>query len=267
MSKLLYGDLSYRIRKCIFDVHNHIGVGYDEETYHQGLIRRFKKEGFVFSSKEKRKLEHRAKLIREFILDFLIEDKIILSLKSLPCDFLQNNYIQLITELKIWQKHVGIIANFGLPKVNIERRVFHEKLFSLDENYDYIKDKMSENESRLMKKIRQAIIFVGHFHGLGFGKSVIQKLVEAEFEYQKIDFLKGVPVPIYYFDEKIRTYKMRCLLIEKNIICGITALQNTITYHDISKIKSYLQALNKNIGLAINFGKSKLEIRGITNNF
>ena len=213
MSKLLFEDLSFDIRKCIFDVHNRIGVGYDEETYHQGLIRRFKKDGFIFSSKENKKLEHRTKTIREFILDFLIEDKIILSLKCLPCDFLQNNYVQLITELKLWKKHVGLIANFGLPKVKIERRVFHEKIFSLNENYDYIKDKMNEKERELMKKIRQLIIFVGQFHGLGYGKTVVQKLVEAELEYQQIEFSKGVPIPIYYFDEKIRTYKMRCLLI------------------------------------------------------
>jgi hypothetical protein len=58
---------------------------------------------------------------------------------------------------------------------------------------------------------------------------------------------------------------MRHLLIENSIICGITALQDSITHHDISTIKSYLKALKLSVGLAVNFGKSKLEIKGVRN--
>ncbi len=261
--ELLYRDLTYAIRRCIFDVHNDIGVGYDEETYHQGLIRKFKQEGISFSSKERTELKHREILIREFVLDFLIENKIILSLKCLPCDFLQVNFIQLFTELKLWRKHLGIIANFGQPKVKIERRIFHEKPLVIDENYDYIKNEMNETKRQILKKVRQSILLVGKLHGLGFGKPIVKKIIETELAYQGISCEKGIAIPVNYLGETIRNYKMRHLLIEQNIICGITALQDSITYHDISTIKSYLQALKLKIGLALNFGKSKLEIKGV----
>ncbi len=167
MQELLYEDLSFAIRQCVFEVHNDVGVGYDEETYHQGLKRRFALEGISFVSKERTELKHRGIVIREFELDYLIENKVILALKCLPCDFLQVNYIQLFTELKLWQKRLGLLVNFGQPKVKIERR--------------------------------------------------------------------------------------------------ITALQDSITHHDISTIKSYLKALKLAAGLAVNFGKSKLEIKGVRN--
>jgi len=259
----LYKDLTYAIRQCVFDVHNEIGVGYDEETYHQGLIRKFGREGVVFSSKEKFKLKHRGILVQEFALDFLLEDKIILALKSLPCDFLQVNYVQLFTELKLWQKHLGLLVNFGLPKAKIERRIYDDKHFVVDENYDHVKNRMTETEQQIMKRVRDAILFVGETHGLGFGKSVVRKLVEAELAYQQIQNDKDVPIPINYLGEVIRTYKMRHLLLEKRLVCGITALQDAVTYHDISKIKSYLRALKLQVGLAVNFGKSKLEIKGV----
>ncbi len=263
VGELLYKNLTYAIRQCIFEVHNDIGVGYDEETYHQGLIRRFDLEGISFASKERIKLKHRGILIREFALDFLIEEKIILSLKCLPCDFLQINFIQLFTELKLWQKHLGLMANFGQPKVKIERRIYHEKPLVIDENYDYVKDQMSQTERQIMKRLRQSIVFIGKLHGLGFGKSIVQKIVETELGYQRIRFEKGVPIPVSYLGETIRTFKMRHLLIEQKIICGITALQDSITHHDISQIKSYLRALKLKIGLVVNFGKSKLEIKGV----
>lgn len=263
MQELLYEDLTYVIRQCVFDVHNDIGVGYDEETYHQGLIRKFGREGVAFSSKEKIRLKHRGILVQEFALDFLLEDKVILALKSLPCDFLQVNYVQLFSELKLWTKHLGLLVNFGQPKVKIERRIYDDKPFVVDESYDHIKSRMTEHERQILQRVRDAILFVGETHGLGFGKSVVRKLVEAELAYQQIQNDKDVPVPVNYLGETIRTYKIRHLLLEKRLVCGVTALQDAVTYHDVSKIKSYLRALNLSIGLAVNFGKSKLEIKGV----
>jgi GxxExxY protein len=56
MQELLYEDLTFAVRHCIFEVHNDIGVGFDEETYHQGLARKFVREGVSFVSKERIKL-------------------------------------------------------------------------------------------------------------------------------------------------------------------------------------------------------------------
>jgi GxxExxY protein len=265
MQELLYEDLTFTIRSCIFEVHNDIGVGFDEETYHQGLARKFVREGISFVSKERIKLKHRGILVREFELDYLIEDKVILALKCLPCDFLQVNFIQLFTELKLWQKQLGLLVNFGLPKVKIERRIYHEKPLIVDENYDYIKGQMDGTERQALKSLREAILFVAETHGLGFGKSVMRKLLETELAYQQIKFEKNFSVLVNYLGETIRVFKMRHFLIENSIICGITALQESITHHDISKIKSYLKALKLSIGLAVNFGKSKLAIQGVRN--
>ena len=113
-------------------------------------------------------------MIRKFILDLLIEDKVILSLKCIPCDFLQVNYVQLFAELKLWQRNLGLLANFGQPKVKTERIIFHEKPVIVDENYDYIKVKMSNSERSIIKKLQEVSTFVGQQHGLGFGRPIVQ---------------------------------------------------------------------------------------------
>jgi GxxExxY protein len=263
LADFLFKDLTYSIRSCIFSVHNDIGVGYDEETYHQALIRKFELAGIPFVSKEHTKLRHRETLIREFVLDFLIEDKVILSLKCLPSNFLQVNFVQLFAELKLWRKNLGFLINFGQPKVKIERIIFHEKPVVIDENFDYIKERMSHQERSVLKELRETIVYVANEQGLGFGKVLLQKIMETELTFRRIKFQKDVSIPINYLGETIRIYKMRNLLIENSIILGITALQDSISYHDISKIKSYLKALNLSIGIAVNFGKSKIEIKGV----
>ncbi len=39
--ELIYEDLTHELIGCFFDVHNSLGVGFDEPTYHKALQRRF----------------------------------------------------------------------------------------------------------------------------------------------------------------------------------------------------------------------------------
>jgi len=100
--ELIYKELTERLRNHVFAVHNELGVGYDEETYHQWLIRHFQEDGDIaFVSQEIKWLLHRNLPVRMFKLDLLTFDKIILLLKCIQSDFIQPNYVQMISELKL----------------------------------------------------------------------------------------------------------------------------------------------------------------------
>ncbi|MCI0694763.1 GxxExxY protein [candidate division KSB1 bacterium] len=47
--------------------------------------------------------------------------------QSLLDCFLQNHYVQIISELKLWQKDLGLLVNFGRLKTEFERIPFDEK--------------------------------------------------------------------------------------------------------------------------------------------
>ncbi len=150
--KLLHEDLTHKIRHCIFEVRNEIGAGFDEETYHQGLLLSFERNGLPFVSKEKCDLTHRGVFVRSFINDFLLDDKVLLSVKCVPCKFLQAHYVQLFSELKLWKKDLGMIVNFGLPDLDIERYAFTEK------NPTFVEDKVVLMIVALQKTIDQSEI-------------------------------------------------------------------------------------------------------------
>ena len=71
---ILYEDITKKIRGCIYNVHNEIGPGYDEEIYHQGLIISFKKLGIPYLSKERKHLNYRNEIIyfRETAVKFRV---------------------------------------------------------------------------------------------------------------------------------------------------------------------------------------------------
>ncbi len=121
---LLHKELTFELRKCMIEVHNEIGAGFDEETYHQGLLRRFMKVGIPYVSKQQREVTHRGASIKVFELDYLADDKVIIELKCLRCGFLRANYVQILSYLKLWQKNLGLLVNWGFPRLQIKRMSF-----------------------------------------------------------------------------------------------------------------------------------------------
>jgi len=261
--ELLYKDLTYKIRKCIFEVQNEIGAGFDEETYHQGLIMSFTNHNLPFLSREKKALLHRGKIVHNFINDFVLFDKIILSVKCVPCEFLRAHYIQLFSELKVWKMKVGQIVNFGLPVIEIERYVYIEKEPNYIENYTYIDNHINNQEKEILAQIVKGIKDVASMHKLGYSRVIWKNIVEAELEYLRLSFTKNNIIPVQFFEKTIRKYRLRHFIVENKIIFGITALQDNINQYDVANMQSYLKELKLSVGLIVNFGKRDVQISGI----
>ncbi|HEX9972127.1 MAG TPA: GxxExxY protein, partial [bacterium] len=183
---LIYEELTHQLIGCFYEVHNSLGVGYDEKAYHKALEKLFKMRGIPFRSKERRTISHRDCKVKDFEVDFVTFDKIILELKSLQSNFLQSNYVQILSELKLWDLRLGFLVNFGLQKVEFERMLFDEKPKSINENYDFIKNKITEQERKVLAKLIEAILYIFNAHGSGSGESVYHKMLNIELDYRKI---------------------------------------------------------------------------------
>lgn len=264
---LLHKELTYELRRCMIEVHNEIGVGFDEETYHQGLLRRFIKAGIPFVSKQQRELKHRDEPIRTFELDFLVDDKVITELKFLRCGFLRANYVQILSHLKLWQRDLGLLINWGFPRLQIKRIPFTEKTKQISEEYKYLKGTLTELERQVLARLREALLFVLETHGLGYGKSVYQDLVKTELQYRQVRIEKARKVDVMYSGELIRSFPMRFWLIENKIVCDITALQDNILPEYAVRMQTFLKHLKLSTGLIVNFGKKNLELRGVHYSF
>lgn len=110
---LLYEDLTYKLRGILFEVHREQG--------------RFVKEKQFADAVEKKFIERIIKYKRELrvadtgnIVDFLIEDKIILELKSKPF-LLKVDYYQLQRYLQSTQIKLGLLVNFRSEYLNPQR--------------------------------------------------------------------------------------------------------------------------------------------------
>jgi GxxExxY protein len=124
--KLLFEDLTYKLRGCVFKVYNTIGKGHKESVYKKALEEEFKKQGLVYKSEPKIDVTYEDKLVGVYRPDFIIEDKIILEIKVK--DFLTNeDEFQVYSYLKATKYKLSLLINFGFKKLEI-KRILNTKL-------------------------------------------------------------------------------------------------------------------------------------------
>jgi len=124
LSEAVYNSLTEKIIKCCIDVHKVLGPGLMESVYEVCLISALLEDGFKVRSQVEIPIYFRGKqLNKNFIID-LLEDEIVIELKSIEC-ILPVHEAQLLTYLKLSNKKLGLLINFNvvLLKDGIRRRI------------------------------------------------------------------------------------------------------------------------------------------------
>lgn len=260
---LIFEDRTRILRRCFFDVHNEVGVGYPEEAYHRAFVECCGKRGIPFSSKLAGRLEHREKPVHTFQLDILAGDEILLELKALPGGFARENYIQIISYLKFWKKRLGLLVNFGQEKTKVERVPFAEKPLVVSEDYEHVRTALTGEIRPMLRSVRAGVLEVGRLHGLGYGEAVCAKLLVAEWEHRGLSLPGELFSPARFEAVELGKFPVDAFLLNGRILCCVTALKDEIGPYEIGKTQAYLSALDLPVGLAVNFGKHALQIRGV----
>lgn len=119
-NKVIYPELSYKIVGCIFNVYNSLGSNHREYLYQKALAKEFDVSKIKYISQVPCDLIYRDSVIGQYYLDFLIDDKIVLELKAGP-HFKKKDFDQILDYLKITNRKLGILANFGSETVSFRR--------------------------------------------------------------------------------------------------------------------------------------------------
>jgi GxxExxY protein len=106
-------DITYEIRGAIFDVYNELGPGLLESVYEEALAFELQERGLkVVRQMEVPIMYKDNELKTPLRLDLMVNDRVIIELKSVE-DLKPVFTKQLLTYLKLLDKHVGILVNFN----------------------------------------------------------------------------------------------------------------------------------------------------------
>ena len=121
---------------------------------------------------------------------------------------------------------------------------------------------MIENEE-LTGKIINACMEVHNELGNGFLEPVYQEALEEEFKIQGIPYVREKLLPVMYKGKQLKKEYYADFVCYDDIIVELKAVSVLSKPHK-AQVLNYLNAANKEIGLLINFGETKLKWEQIT---
>jgi GxxExxY protein len=120
-----YERIGKIILDCAFEVHKELGPGLLESIYEECLCEEIRKKGLEVESQVYLPLIYKGKkLNKNFRIDVLVEDVIIIEIKS-AIDLYAVDEAQLVSYMKLADKRLGYLLNFNvaLLKDGIKRKV------------------------------------------------------------------------------------------------------------------------------------------------
>ncbi len=118
-------ELTERIIGATIEVHRYLGSGLLESAYQACLAHELNLRNIPFELEKPLPVVYKdVKLDIGYRLDFLVENKVIVEIKSVDC-LLPVHSAQLLTYLKLTSNKVGLLINFNVPilKQGIKRLV------------------------------------------------------------------------------------------------------------------------------------------------
>ncbi|MCD6388820.1 MAG: GxxExxY protein [Desulfobulbaceae bacterium] len=117
-------DLTYSINGAVFEVSRTLGFGFLEKVYENALLAELRERGLQAESQFPIKVQYKDKVVGEYFADILVENKVILELKTVE-NISKIHEAQLLNYLKATGIKVGLLVNFRHPKAEIKRMVLN----------------------------------------------------------------------------------------------------------------------------------------------
>ena len=117
-----YDELTYKIIGLAMAVHNELGPGFPEETYHRAMLVSLKSESMLHAAELEVEIIFRGQVIGKFKLDLVIDGKVVVELKAV-FTLASVHEQQLIAYLTASGLPVGLLFNFGAASLE-HKRIF-----------------------------------------------------------------------------------------------------------------------------------------------
>ncbi|MCK4255921.1 GxxExxY protein [candidate division WOR-3 bacterium] len=112
---------------------------------------------------------------------------------------------------------------------------------------------------KLTEKIIGCAYRVYNNMGFGFLESVYEKCLLIELKKAGLSAETQYPITVYYDNEVVGEFLVD-ILVGSQVILELKSVRRVIRAHEIQLV-NYLTATKKDVGLLINFGEKKVEIK------
>ena len=110
-------EITYQIRGAIYEVYKALGPGLLESVYEEALVLEIEQRGLKVERQTQVPIVYKGITLKSDLrLDLLVEDKVIVELKSVS-DMKDVFFKQTLTYCKLMNKKLGILVNFNVDDI------------------------------------------------------------------------------------------------------------------------------------------------------
>ena len=114
-------DITHKVIGCAYQVYNNLGFGFLESVYRKAMVIEIEDSGLPVQQESPLKVLYRDKIVGNFFVDLLVDDELIVELKSVE-RLGKVHEAQLVNYLVATGIEVGLLINFGSTGVDVKRK-------------------------------------------------------------------------------------------------------------------------------------------------
>jgi GxxExxY protein len=120
--ELLHKELTEQIIGAAFEVYRALGYGFLEKVYQRAMVVELRLRGMVVDAEPSDEVFFKGERVGDYAADLLVDGKVIVELK-VAAELNPADQAQLINELHVLRREVGLLINFGRKGVEFKRAV------------------------------------------------------------------------------------------------------------------------------------------------
>ena len=114
--------LTQRVIGCAYTVSNVLGCGFLERVYENALVIELRKSGLGIIQQQRMDVLYDNIVVGEYCADIIVDGQLIVEIKALST-LTDSHKAQILNYLKATGLKLGLLINFGNPKVEVRRAV------------------------------------------------------------------------------------------------------------------------------------------------
>jgi GxxExxY protein len=113
-------ELTGKILEACFEVANELGHGFLESVYVKALIVALRQKGLSVEPEVRLQVMFRGQPVGDFYADLIVERQVLVEIKAVKA-LIAEHQAQVINYLRATGIEVGLLVNFGTPKIEFKR--------------------------------------------------------------------------------------------------------------------------------------------------
>lgn len=115
-------QLTEMVIGCAFTVSNTLGAGFLEKVYENALAMELRKSGLPIVQQYPVSVSYDGEVVGEYVADLFVDHRLIVEIKAVK-GIDPVHVAQCINYLRATKHNVGLLLNFGRPKLEVKRLV------------------------------------------------------------------------------------------------------------------------------------------------